>query len=59
MAENQMAPVIVTDELLAAWSMMADAEAPNMQLGRANWVMIVRSLIAEIRILKSVSWMEK
>lgn len=53
--ENQMAPVIATDELLAAWAVLADAEVPNMKLGGVNWVMIVRSLIAEIKILKSVS----
>lgn len=55
--EDQTAPVIVTDELLAAWSLMADAEEPYMhtRLGGVNWVMIVRSLIAEIKILKSTS----
>jgi hypothetical protein len=55
MTEDPNAPVIVTDELLAAWSIMVDAETQNMQLGGANWVMIVRSLIAEIKILKSTS----
>lgn len=58
MPENRMAPVIVTDELLTAWSMLADAEAarPEMErLGRVNWAMIVRSLIAEIGVLKSTS----
>lgn len=57
MVEDQTAPVIVTDELLAAWSLMADAEEPYMhtRLGGVNWVMIVRSLIAEIKILKSTS----
>lgn len=54
MIEDQTAPVIVTDELLSAWSVMADAEAPYRKLGGVNWVMIVRSLIAEIKILKSV-----
>lgn len=58
MPENRTAPVIVTDELLTGWSMLADAEAarPEMErLGRVNWAMIVRSLIAEIRVLKSTS----
>lgn len=53
--EDQTASVIVTDELLAAWSVLADAEASHVKLGGINWVMIVRSLIAEIKILKSVS----
>lgn len=53
--EDRNAPVIVTEELLAAWSLVADAEVPYQQLGRTNWVKIVRSLIAEIKILKSVS----
>jgi hypothetical protein len=55
MMEDQTAPIIVTDELLSAWSVLADAEAPHMKLGGVNWVMIVRSLIAEIKILKSTS----
>lgn len=55
MAENQMAPVIVTDEMLAAWSLLTDAQVSKMRLGEINWVMIVRSLIAEIKILKSIS----
>ena len=53
--ENRMTPVIVTDEVLAAWAVLADAEASHMRLGGVNWVMIVRSLIAEIKVLKSVS----
>lgn len=48
MMEDPQAPVAVTDELLAAWSSLADAAAPHMRLGGINWVMIVRSLIAEI-----------
>lgn len=53
--EDQMAPVIVTDELLAAWSVLVDSQVPYMLPGYVNWVMIVRSLIAEIKILKSTS----
>jgi hypothetical protein len=55
MMEDQMAPVIVTDELLASWSILADAALPHMKPGGINWVMIVRSLIAEIKILKSAA----
>lgn len=51
--EDQNAPRRVTDELLASWSIMANAEEPHQQLGRVNWVMIVRSLIAEIMRLRA------
>lgn len=44
-----MAAVPVTDKMLEAWSILADAHAPYMLPGEVNWVMIVRSLIAEIR----------
>lgn len=53
--KDQYAPVIVTDELLANWSILADAAIPHMRPGGINWAMIVRSLISEIKILKSVS----
>lgn len=43
----------VTDELLAAWLLTADDAVGQMRLGGANWVMIVRSLIAEVKRLKS------
>lgn len=52
--ENQTATVVVTDELLVAWAALADAEANRRKLGEVNWAMIVRSLIAEIAVLKSV-----
>jgi hypothetical protein len=51
--DDQTAPVIVTDELLAAWSFLADEQARHLRPGDINWVMIVRSLIAEINILRT------
>ena len=50
---NPSAPVIVTEELMAAWALMADEEAQRIRLGKANWAMIVRSLIAEVKILRT------
>lgn len=44
--------VPVTAALLDAWLMMADAHASRMTLGAVNWVMMVRSLIAEVRRLE-------
>ncbi len=51
--ENRYAPVIVTDELIDCWSALADDHVAR--LGAVNWTMIVRSLIAEIGVLKSTS----
>jgi hypothetical protein len=49
--EDQYAPCPVTDEMLKAWTMMADVQGP-LRPGAVNWVMMVRSLIAEIERLK-------
>lgn len=51
--EDQTAPVPVTDRMLDAWIMMADDHVAFLRLGEVNWVMMVRSLVAEIRRLKS------
>lgn len=52
---DQHAAIPVTDKMLKAWSLMADASAEYMRPGEANWVMMVRSLIAEISRLKTGS----
>lgn len=52
---DQTAAVPVTDAMLAAWAMMADQVADHQRPGAANWVMIVRSLIAEVHRLRGAS----
>jgi hypothetical protein len=52
--ENQSAAVPVTDRLLETWSVIADTYEPRMRLGEVNWVMMVRSLIAEVHNLRRV-----
>lgn len=52
MTEDQLAAIPVTDECLRVWEIISNAEASHMDPGCVNWVMIVRSLIAEIYRLK-------
>lgn len=48
-----MAPVPVTDVLLKGWALMADLNAPHLKPGDVNWVMMVRSLMAENERLRT------
>jgi hypothetical protein len=42
----------VTEQDLLVWNEIADANAPHIRPGNINWVMIVRSLVAEVRRLQ-------
>src|SRR6187402_3703687 len=53
MSEDPRAARPVREQDLQAWSLVADWEPA--QLGKTNWTMIVRSLVAEVRRLDGLS----
>jgi hypothetical protein len=55
MREDQFAACPITGALLEAWAMTADAHEPLIRPGQVNWVMMVRSLIAEIHRLQGLA----
>ncbi|MDE2101577.1 MAG: hypothetical protein KGL39_30305 [Patescibacteria group bacterium] len=53
MPDDQFAARPVTDVMLAAWRLQAEAEQTHLRPGSLNWIVMFRSLDAEITRLRA------